>query len=81
MKLKNNRNPISVAEAVFRVVERARRTGTETVPLAESYGRILVEPLAATHDVPHFDRSPTMDLQFGQRIRLVHPVTVGSNSK
>ncbi|MEK4058197.1 MULTISPECIES: molybdopterin molybdotransferase MoeA [Paenibacillus] len=56
--MKNNRNPISVAEAVFRVVERARRTGTETVPLAESYGRILVEPLAATHDVPHFDRSP-----------------------
>ncbi|WP_438492608.1 molybdopterin molybdotransferase MoeA [Paenibacillus sp. IHBB 3054] len=56
--MKNSRNPISVAEAVFRVVERARRTGTETVPLAESYGRIMVEPLAATHDVPHFDRSP-----------------------
>lgn len=56
--MEKTRNPVSVAEAVFRVTERARLTGTETVPLEESYGRILVEPLRATHDVPHFTRSP-----------------------
>lgn len=56
--MEKNRNPISVAEAVFRVIERARQTGTESVALADSYGRILVQPLTATHDVPHFTRSP-----------------------
>ncbi|WP_090714026.1 gephyrin-like molybdotransferase Glp [Paenibacillus typhae] len=58
MKVEKTRNPVSVAEAVARVIAKAVRTGTESVPLAESYGRILAEPLTATHDVPHFTRSP-----------------------
>lgn len=58
MKMKKSRKPVSVAEAVMRVVEKACCTGTERVPLADSYGRILAEPLTATHDVPHFTRSP-----------------------
>ncbi|KTD87049.1 gephyrin-like molybdotransferase Glp [Paenibacillus etheri] len=58
MKVEKTRTPVTVAEAVFRVTERACRIGTERVPLAESYGRILAEPLTATHDVPHFTRSP-----------------------
>lgn len=58
MKVEKTRTPVTVAEAVFRVTERACRIGTERIPLAESYGRILAEPLTATHDVPHFTRSP-----------------------
>lgn len=53
----NLREPIAVAEAVARVVASAGRLGEETVPLFESYGRILARPLAATHDVPPFNRS------------------------
>ncbi|WP_379134122.1 gephyrin-like molybdotransferase Glp [Paenibacillus sp. sgz500958] len=53
-----HRQPISVAEAVFRVLDKAQPTGTETVSLTDSYGRILAGPLAATYDVPPFDRSP-----------------------
>ena len=56
--MEKTRNPVTVAEAVSRVTARACRTGTERITLAESYGRILVEPLTATHDVPHFTRSP-----------------------
>ncbi|WNS40695.1 gephyrin-like molybdotransferase Glp [Paenibacillus sp. MMS20-IR301] len=56
--MEKSRKPVSVAEAVFRVIEQAGYTGSESVPLAGSYGRILAEPLTATHDVPHFTRSP-----------------------
>lgn len=53
-----SRKPISVAEAVERVVSHAERLGKESVPLGECYGRILAQPLKATHDVPPFNRSP-----------------------
>ncbi|AQQ51943.1 molybdopterin molybdotransferase MoeA [Planococcus lenghuensis] len=53
-----HRKPIPVHEAVARVINKAKPLGTETVPLAESYGRILAEPVAASHAVPPFDRSP-----------------------
>lgn len=52
------RTPIPVSEAVARVIQKALPLGSETVPLAESYGRILAAPLAATHDVPPFNRAP-----------------------
>ncbi|MGI2328204.1 molybdopterin molybdotransferase MoeA [Planococcus sp. YIM B11945] len=52
------RKPISVQEAVERVVSEARPLGTETVALEQSYGRILAEPVKAAHDVPPFNRSP-----------------------
>jgi molybdopterin molybdotransferase len=52
------RKPISVAEAIERVIQHAQLLGEETVGLFESYGRILTEPIIAVHDVPHFDRSP-----------------------
>jgi molybdopterin molybdotransferase len=52
------RKPISVAEAIERVIQHAQLLGEETVSLFESYGRILAEPIIAVHDVPHFDRSP-----------------------
>lgn len=52
------RTPISVAEAVARVMEYAYQGEMEKVSLTESYGRILGEDVVADHDVPHFDRSP-----------------------
>ncbi|WP_017381414.1 molybdopterin molybdotransferase MoeA [Paenisporosarcina sp. TG-14] len=52
------RKPISVADAIERVIQCAQLLGEETVGLFESYGRILTEPIIAVHDVPHFDRSP-----------------------
>ncbi|NQX45509.1 molybdopterin molybdotransferase MoeA [Paenibacillus tritici] len=58
MKVEKTRTPVTVAEAVFRITDRVCRTGTERVPLDASYGRILAQPLTATHDVPHFTRSP-----------------------
>lgn len=56
--MENSRTPVTVAEAVLRVTDNAGRTGTERIPLEASYGRILAQPLTATHDVPHFTRSP-----------------------
>ncbi|MFC0229861.1 gephyrin-like molybdotransferase Glp [Bhargavaea ullalensis] len=52
------RKPIPVAEAVERVLSHAGKTGTETVPLEESEGRVLASPVRATHPVPPFNRSP-----------------------
>ncbi|PSL40222.1 molybdopterin molybdotransferase [Planomicrobium soli] len=53
-----HRKPIPVAEAVERVIKKAQALGTQQVALGDSYGRILAEPLKASHDVPPFNRSP-----------------------
>ncbi|TWT27207.1 gephyrin-like molybdotransferase Glp [Planomicrobium sp. CPCC 101110] len=53
-----HRKPIPVAEAVERVIKKAQALGTERVALGDSYGRILAEPVKASHDVPPFNRSP-----------------------
>ncbi|MDO7874825.1 molybdopterin molybdotransferase MoeA [Hymenobacter sp. ASUV-10] len=47
---------LSVAEAFARVLATIRPLPTETVPLAQSAGRILVENLHADRDFPPFDR-------------------------
>jgi len=52
------RKPIQVSEAVRLVMEQVHFTGTETISLEHTYGRILAEPIIAKHDVPSFDRSP-----------------------
>ena len=52
------RKPIPVVEAVRLVMDYAQTIGTEKVPLEDTYGRILAEPIIAKHDVPPFDRSP-----------------------
>lgn len=52
------RRPISIGEAVRRIMD-CRQTGkTEFISINESYGRFLSEDLAATSDVPHFTRAP-----------------------
>lgn len=52
------RQPIPVKEAIERVMKRVTHLSKEMVPLEEAYGRILAEPVLASHHVPPFDRSP-----------------------
>ncbi|MFJ7934165.1 gephyrin-like molybdotransferase Glp [Sporosarcina sp. NPDC096371] len=52
------RKPIPVSEAVRLVMDHLHIRGTEMVPLEQTYGRILGQPVVARHDVPSFDRSP-----------------------
>ena len=52
------RKPIQVAEAVQLVIAHVKAVGTERLPLEQTYGRILAEPIIAKNDVPPFDRSP-----------------------
>ncbi len=52
-----NRTPISVSEALGRVISNITALPSETVPYTESYGRILAEDLTATNDVPLFTKS------------------------
>ncbi|WJE55217.1 molybdopterin molybdotransferase MoeA [Bacillus cereus] len=52
------RVPITVEEAVRKVMELANCGLKELVPLELAYGRTLADDLIADHDVPSFDRSP-----------------------
>jgi molybdopterin molybdotransferase len=52
------RIPIPIAEAVKKIMAYQLNGSTEHIPIEESYGRYLSEDLAATSDVPHFDRAP-----------------------
>lgn len=52
------RTPISVSNAVQKVMEIQIMGQTEYIPITQSYGRYLSEDLIATSDVPHFDRAP-----------------------
>jgi molybdopterin molybdotransferase len=51
------RTPISVPEAVGKVMKFANFGEKELVPLVESYGRYLAEDIIADQDIPSFDRS------------------------
>lgn len=52
------RTPISVSEAVSKVMHYAKSGVKESVSLQQAHGRFLAEDLVADHDVPSFDRSP-----------------------
>lgn len=52
------RKPISVNEAINRVMCHVQSIAAEEIPLSASYGRILAEPVIAKHDVPSFHRAP-----------------------
>jgi molybdopterin molybdotransferase len=52
------RTPISIAEAVQKIMEHQCSGETEMVSIDESFGRFLSEDLTATCDVPHFNRAP-----------------------
>lgn len=52
------RRPISIGDAVKKIMEHQLHGVTEHVLIEKSYGRYLAEDLIATCDVPHFDRAP-----------------------
>lgn len=52
------RTPIPVGEAVKKIMAYQLEGSAEYISINESNGRFLAEDLKATHDVPHFDRSP-----------------------
>jgi molybdopterin molybdotransferase len=52
------RTPISIAEAVQKVMEHQCSGQTELISIDESFGRFLSKDLTATCDVPHFNRAP-----------------------
>jgi molybdopterin molybdotransferase len=58
MNLFERRQPISIGEAVKKIMEHELPGVTEHVLIEDSYGRYLAEDLIATCDVPHFDRAP-----------------------
>ncbi|HWK21786.1 MAG TPA: gephyrin-like molybdotransferase Glp [Ureibacillus sp.] len=52
------RTPIDVSQAIERIINKSTPIGNESIPIEEALGRILGEPLYASHDVPAFNRSP-----------------------
>lgn len=52
------RKPISISEAVGRIMEHKIAGTKEYVSINDSCCRYLSEDLVATNDVPHFDRAP-----------------------
>ena len=52
------RTPISIAEAVEKVMKHKLTGHMELIPLEESHDRFLAQDIVATNDVPHFNRSP-----------------------
>jgi molybdopterin molybdotransferase len=48
---------LSIAEAQQLVLQHARRTAAQPLPLAESLGQVLAEPIVSDIDMPPFDKS------------------------
>ena len=52
------RKPVAVDKAVQRVMNHALNGSVEYLPIHRCFNETLARDLVATHDVPHFDRSP-----------------------
>ncbi|MDQ0220389.1 molybdopterin molybdenumtransferase MoeA [Peribacillus cavernae] len=52
------RTPISVSDAVIKVMSKKQAGEAEWVPIDQCDRRFLAKDIVATHDVPHFNRSP-----------------------
>ena len=52
------RKPVAVDKAVQRVMNHALNGSVEYLPIHRCFNETLACDLVATHDVPHFDRSP-----------------------
>ncbi|MFD1737079.1 gephyrin-like molybdotransferase Glp [Bacillus salitolerans] len=52
------RKPISISDAVRRVMNFTRQGEVVVIPISKAYGHFLAEDVVATHNVPPFDRSP-----------------------
>ncbi|WP_309475272.1 gephyrin-like molybdotransferase Glp [Bacillus sp. 03113] len=58
IKLLTKRTPLSVPEAIQKVMNYKKKGNIEYISIHHSFQRFLAEDVIATHDVPHFDRSP-----------------------
>lgn len=70
------RNPISIGDAVTKVMKYQLTGKSEFVSIEESFGRFLSEDLIATSDVPHFNRAP----YDGFAVRAVDTVNASQNT-
>ncbi|WP_255548975.1 molybdopterin molybdotransferase MoeA [Fictibacillus sp. 18YEL24] len=74
------RTPLPVAEAVNKIMNHTRFWGIEKVSISECDHRILAEDLAATHDVPPFNRSPYDGFAIrsgdSKHASMNHPITL-----
>ncbi|PQD95436.1 molybdopterin molybdenumtransferase [Pradoshia eiseniae] len=52
------RKPVAVDKAVQRVMKHALNGSVEFLPIHRCFNETLARDIVATHDVPHFDRSP-----------------------
>ncbi len=52
------RQPISIKEAISKIMTQIVALDAENVSLSDAYGRILAESIIANHDVPPFHRAP-----------------------
>ncbi|MFS2170115.1 molybdopterin molybdotransferase MoeA [Priestia megaterium] len=52
-----SRTPISISEAIEKVMTYKRKGSIERVSITESYGRYLGEDIIADQNVPHFNKS------------------------
>jgi molybdopterin molybdotransferase len=74
------RTPISVTEAISKIMQKVKQGEVERIPLSEADGRYLAEELVADHPIPFFDRSSfdgfairaedTQGARFDQPIKL-----------
>ena len=53
----SNKGPLSVSDALARILDNVAALETERVPIAAAHGRTLAAPLAARHTQPPFDAS------------------------
>ncbi len=49
--------PLSVTEALARILDNVEALGAERVPIGDAHGRVLATPLSAGHTQPPFDAS------------------------
>ena len=75
---------ISVETALDALFDLVAPLESETVPLAEAAGRVLVEPIVATRPQPPFSASAmdgyalrTTDLQSGAKFRVIGEAPAG----
>lgn len=52
------RTPISVKEAIKRIMKQHVEVKNININLDESLGHILAEDIVATYDIPRFNKSP-----------------------
>ena len=69
-----SRTPISIPEAIEKVMTYKRKGSIERVSITESYGRYLGEDIVADQNVPHFNKS----LYDGFAVRVQDCVEVSS---